>query len=164
MSTLDQALEAGEVDSVVADLDDVAGRTRLDRIRGLCPVEQLPAQARYRCLDRVRGVLRQVVTPERRDEPVDGDDLIGMKQEQGEGCAGLRPVQRDDNPVAHDLQRSRMRNSNSGTPLDESVGLPRYDPPWAASTFRAGNIDASRPIGGAGAERAHNAVSRVLRS
>ena len=63
-------------------------------------------------------MLRRVVTPERRDEPVDGDDLIGGEAGAGRGCAGLRPVQQDDNPVCDTPPRSEDAELEQRDTLD----------------------------------------------
>jgi hypothetical protein len=57
-------------------------------------------------LERRRGVLRRIVAPEQVDEPVGGDDLAGVEQQDGEDAALLRAAERQAPLAVEDLERA----------------------------------------------------------
>ena len=96
-----QALEAREVEVVVADAERVSGRPRLDRSRRAERAPQLrdlPLHLRDRGDGRAAGV--QVVR-----EPLDRHDAIRVQQQDRERRALPRPAEPDRAVVADDLER-----------------------------------------------------------
>ena len=83
-----QPLEPVEVECVGPDPDDVAGRPGRQHV-----VRQRLAQPRDVDPQRRGGALRRVRAPELVDQPVGGNDLVRVKEEQGEQRARLRSAQ-----------------------------------------------------------------------
>ena len=89
-----------EVELAVADPDEVAGGLRQDQI----PAERL-AQLGDVHLERRPGGVGRRGTPELVDEPVAGDDLVGVQQQEGEQGALLRAAELQDPAFFTDLER-----------------------------------------------------------
>ena len=69
-----ELLEAAQIERVPVEVDDVARRTRAQQ-----PIWQLLAQLRDEDLHHLPRRLRHVVTPEVVDEPIHGNDAIGVQ-------------------------------------------------------------------------------------
>jgi hypothetical protein len=73
-----QALEALEIERVRLDPEDVAGRFRRQHV-----LRKRLAESRDVHPQGGGGVLGGVLAPELVDQPVGGDDLVGVEEEQG---------------------------------------------------------------------------------
>ena len=97
-----QPLEAVEIELVGLDPDDVAGRSGRQHV-----LRKRLAQPRDVDAQRGGGVLGRVLAPELVDQPVSGNDLVGVEEEPGEKRTRLGPTQGNlASPVPH-LERSQ---------------------------------------------------------
>ncbi len=106
-----------EVELTVADPDEVAGGLRQDQI----PAERL-AQLGDVHLERRPGGLREVRHPELVDEPVAGDDLVGVQQQGGEQGALLRAAEPQDPAFFPDLERPEDPKLHPGLSFSGPLG------------------------------------------
>ena len=85
-----QPLEAVEIELVGLDPDDVAGRSRRQHVlrKRLAKSRDVDAQCGG-------GVLGRVLAPELVDQPVSGNDLVRVEEENGEKRTRLGPAQGD---------------------------------------------------------------------
>jgi hypothetical protein len=105
MCLLSQALEAVEVELVGLELQDVTGRAGDERLLG-GPVrasEQL-AQPGDVAVQRRRGGLRWLLAPELLDQPVAGDDLVRVQQEESEKGAALPSAELEGSAAIPNLE------------------------------------------------------------
>ena len=95
-------LEAGRVEAVGLDLEDVAARARLQDVLG---AERLPEprDVHLQGFGRVRGRL----VPEKLDQPPGGDHLAGVQKQQCEQAALLSTAVLDLALGALDLERTK---------------------------------------------------------
>ena len=98
-----QALEAGEVEVLVADAEDVAGRPRLDRVGR---AERAPELRHLPLNLRDRGH-RRPSRVELVGEPLDGHDAVRVQEQDRERRALPRPAELDRAVLADDLERSQ---------------------------------------------------------
>ena len=91
---LRQALELEDVDRSGVDREAVAGRRGLEQVR-----RQELAELRDVDLERVARRVRRVLTPERVDQVVSGDDPVRLQQERREQRPALLAAELDRRPV-----------------------------------------------------------------
>ena len=97
---VEQALEAHGVDSLALDVEDVAGRARLER----AGAEQ-PAQLRNGVVQRGRRRRRRPLAPELVDQAVGRNDSPGVEQQDREQRPLPLPRERERALVTDDLER-----------------------------------------------------------
>jgi hypothetical protein len=97
---LDQTLEAAHVEPLRIELEEVAGWTAP---RHVSP--ERFAQARNVHLHRLLRLLRRPL-PERLDQPLCGDDLVHVYQQEREQTPLLRTPERQRDPVLPGLERT----------------------------------------------------------
>src|SRR5262249_20318036 len=100
----DEPLEAGEIELVRAELDQVAARAGDDRARA-ARVERL-AELREPDPESRRARFRRLVPPERLQQTVTGDDLVRVEEQHGEQGPLLRAPHRHLPALVPDLQRA----------------------------------------------------------
>ena len=102
-----EALEAQQIEILVANLDQVARRHGADhaRLAVALRLEQLPEPRDMR-LERRGRVLGRIVAPELVDEPVRRDHLVGVEQQQHQHPALAGPAEVQRRPVEPRLQRA----------------------------------------------------------
>ena len=98
-----QALEAGEVEVLVADAEDVAGRPRLDRVGR---AERAP-ELRHLALHLRDGRHGRPSGVEVVGELLDGHDAVRVQEQDRERRALPRPAEPDRAVLADDLERSQ---------------------------------------------------------
>ncbi len=91
-----------EIELVGLDPDDVAGRSRRQHV-----LRKRLAQSRDVDAQRSGGVLRRVLAPELVDQPVGGNDLVRVEEENGEKRTRLGPAQGDLAFSVPHLERSQ---------------------------------------------------------
>src|SRR3954470_24899452 len=101
LGTLQQGVEDLEVESSRGDVEPIARRLRLEKLRP----ERL-TQLRDEVLQRGNGRSRRLLTPERIDQPVLRDNPTGFEQQQGEHCALLQPAEEERTGLVRDLEGS----------------------------------------------------------
>ncbi len=100
---LEETLEASDVELLRVDPDDVAGRDgREERRAG---AERL-AQPRDARLQRRSALVWSLPRPELLDQPVGGDDLVRMEEQEREQATLPRAGQRERDAVVENLQRA----------------------------------------------------------
>ena len=97
-----QALEAVEIELVGLDPDDVAGRSGRQHV-----LRKRLAKSRDVDPQRGGGVLGRVLAPELVDQPVSGNDLVGVEEEHGEKRTRLGPAEGDLAAFVPHLERSQ---------------------------------------------------------
>jgi hypothetical protein len=97
-----EALEAVQIERVRLDPDDVAGRSGRQHVLG----ERL-TKARDVDPQRVGSALGRVLPPELVDQPVGGNDLVGVQEKQSEKSAQLAPAEGDPAAFVPHLERSQ---------------------------------------------------------
>ena len=97
-----QPLEPVEIEPVRLDPDDVAGRSGRQHV-----LRKRLAKSRDVDPQRGGGALGRVLAPELVDQPVGGNDLVGVEEEQGEKRTGLGPTQRNLAVFVPYLERSQ---------------------------------------------------------
>ena len=91
-----------EIELVGLDAEDVAGRSGRQHVLRKCLAKSRDVDAQCG-----GGVLGRVPAPELVDQPVSGNDLVGMQKEPGEERARLAPTEGNlASPVPH-LERSQ---------------------------------------------------------
>jgi hypothetical protein len=96
----DQALEAMQVDALRVDVEHVAGLLGTDRL-----APQNLAQIGDEVLERADRRFGWLARPELFDEPVRGDDLAGIEQQQSQEGPPLSPRELERAPLHEDLER-----------------------------------------------------------
>ena len=96
----EEIAEAGEVELVGTDAEDVSGRARREAVGA-----QVLAQPRDVHLDGLRRRRRRIVAPQRGLDPVERHRLVRVQQEEREDRALLRASQCDRAAALGDLQR-----------------------------------------------------------
>ena len=97
-----QPLEAVEIERIRLDLNDVAGRSGRQHL-----LRKRFAQSRDVDAQCGGGSLGRVLAPELVDQPVGGNDLVGMEEEQGEEGTWLGAAQGYLAAVVPRLERSQ---------------------------------------------------------
>jgi hypothetical protein len=116
----DQIGEAEGVHLVRVDVEQVPGRTGQHRLAGHAGRGQGPAQLGHPHLQRVRGVGRQRLAPQRVDQGRDGDHAPGRERQQRQQLPLTAPGQLPDLPVGDHLDRPEDADLHA-TPLSEQV-------------------------------------------
>src|SRR5262249_39600360 len=112
----EQALEVGDVDAVLLELEPIAGRLRQQPLR----TEEL-AQPRHVTVERRRRSLRRTVGPERLQQPIARDDFSCVQEQQSEQRSLL---------AARQLQLPTLVVSNHQRPKQQELPHPsRGRPP-----------------------------------
>ncbi len=91
-----------EIELVGLDPDDVAGRSGRQHV-----LRKRLAKSRDVDPQRGGGVLGRVLAPELVDQPVSGNDLVGVEEEHGEKRTRLRPAQGNLARLVPHLERSQ---------------------------------------------------------
>ena len=100
VAMVDELSEAVGIELPRLDTEDVARRACGDAVSA-----ERRAQRVHVHLERIGGAGRRRRTPDPVDQPVGGDHLVGMKEEEGEQRARPRAAERDDAVVVQHLQR-----------------------------------------------------------
>jgi hypothetical protein len=105
---VDELLEAVGIELPRLDPKHITGGTRDENALGLvppAPTSQSLAKLRDVDLDDLRGRRRRTVAPELVDQAIGGDDLVAVKEQNGEHRALLRSAEGDLTSLRADLER-----------------------------------------------------------
>ena len=105
---VDELLEAVGIELPWLDPKHITGGTRDENAVGLvppAPTSQSLAKLRDVHLDDLRGGRRRTVAPELVDQAIGGDDLVAVKEQNGEHRALLRSAEGDLTSLRADLER-----------------------------------------------------------
>ena len=97
-----QPFELVEIEIVGLDPDQVARRPRGQHV-----LRKRLAKSRYMHVKRLVGALRRVLAPELVDQPVGGDDVVGMEQKHREKRARLGTAEGDLAAFVPHLERAQ---------------------------------------------------------
>jgi hypothetical protein len=100
-----------QIELVVCDTQEVARAPGLDPV----PADRL-SQLRDVDLERLSRLRRRALVPERVDQPIAGDDPVGLEEQHGQQCALLCSAQVDLLSVVHDLERTQDLELHSPPP------------------------------------------------
>ena len=75
-------------------------------VRAAC-LERLP-ELRHVDTDDLLGRFRRLLTPELVDDPIDGDHLVPMQEQEGEKRTRPRAAERDGTAILGDLERAQQ--------------------------------------------------------
>jgi hypothetical protein len=106
-----KAREAGDVDRLGLELDGVAGRAGHQH-----PLRQQLAQPGHVDVDHLHRRLRNVVTPQVIDEPVDRDRPVGIDQQPREQGSLPPAAEFDGHTAAARLERAEDSESHVRRP------------------------------------------------
>ena len=110
---LHQPLEAEQVELVRTDADHVTRLLGDDRLAGSERLAELGDVV----LERVRGRLGRLRSPELVDEPAGRDDLVRAREQQGEERALPRAAERECPTSLDNLERSKDPELHAASPL-----------------------------------------------
>ncbi len=132
---VDELLEAVGIELPRLDPEHITGGTRDENAVGLAapaPPSQRLAKLRDVDLDDLRGRRRRTVPPELVDQAIGGDDLVAVKEQNGEHRALLRSAEGDLTSLPADLERPEDPKLH---PRSASVNRAdsRHNPPGDAS-------------------------------
>src|SRR6266508_3089748 len=99
---VEQISKPAAVEFALLDDQEIAVSACLQELR----LSECPAYTRNLCLEALDGGGRRTVRPERVDEAIDRDDLIRVKQQEGDEEALLPPAEVDCAVVAAHLERA----------------------------------------------------------
>jgi hypothetical protein len=111
----EHALEAEDIELVGVDIQLVTRRVRQQH--SVSGRKQGLAEAGDLGLEAVAGALVRAPAPERLDQDVARDDLVGMHEQQGEKRSLLRPPEREQTGVRLDFEGPKNPELHSVAPL-----------------------------------------------